>query len=45
MEADGPLKIGAILLTHELNNYTMQTALDNYPKLAEAFDVRVLSSL
>ncbi|KAJ7897423.1 carbohydrate esterase family 4 protein [Mycena leptocephala] len=30
--------IGAILLTHELNNYTMQTALDNYPKLAEAFD-------
>ncbi|KAJ7717050.1 carbohydrate esterase family 4 protein [Mycena metata] len=29
---------GAIMLTHELNNYTMQTALDNYPKLAAAFD-------
>ncbi|KAJ7653781.1 putative chitin deacetylase [Mycena rosella] len=30
--------IGAIMLTHELNNYTMQTAMDNYPKLAAAFD-------
>ncbi|KAF7301227.1 NodB-like proteiny domain-containing protein [Mycena indigotica] len=29
---------GAILLTHELSNYTMQTAVDNYPKLVEAFD-------
>jgi len=29
---------GAIMLTHELNNYTMQTAVDNYPKLAAAFD-------
>ncbi|KAF7325992.1 Carbohydrate esterase family 4 protein [Mycena kentingensis (nom. inval.)] len=28
---------GAIILAHELNNYTMQTALDNYPKLASAF--------
>jgi len=30
--------VGAIMLTHELNNYTMQTAIDNYPKLAAAFD-------
>ncbi|KAF7373054.1 Carbohydrate esterase family 4 protein [Mycena sanguinolenta] len=30
--------IGAIFLTHELDNYTMQTAVDNYPKLAAAFD-------
>jgi hypothetical protein len=29
---------GAIMLAHELNNYTMQTAMDNYPKLAAAFD-------
>ncbi|KAF7360555.1 Carbohydrate esterase family 4 protein [Mycena venus] len=29
---------GAIMLAHELNNYTMQTAIDNYPKLAAAFD-------
>ncbi|KAJ7061020.1 carbohydrate esterase family 4 protein [Mycena amicta] len=28
---------GAIMLTHELNNYTMQTAIDNYPKLSAAF--------
>jgi hypothetical protein len=28
------------MLTHELDNYTMQTAIDNYPKLAAAFDVR-----
>ncbi|KAJ7142977.1 hypothetical protein C8R44DRAFT_866231 [Mycena epipterygia] len=31
-------QVGAIMLTHELNNYTMQTAIDNYPKLAAAFD-------
>ncbi|KAJ6602826.1 carbohydrate esterase family 4 protein [Mycena vulgaris] len=30
--------VGAIILTHELNNYTMQTAIDNYPKLVKAFD-------
>ncbi|KAJ7315045.1 carbohydrate esterase family 4 protein [Mycena albidolilacea] len=30
--------VGAIMLTHELDNYTMQTAIDNYPKLAAAFD-------
>ncbi|KAF7370133.1 Carbohydrate esterase family 4 protein [Mycena sanguinolenta] len=30
--------IGAIILTHELNNFTMQTAIDNYEKLAAAFD-------
>ncbi|KAJ7734491.1 carbohydrate esterase family 4 protein [Mycena maculata] len=29
---------GAIMLTHELNNYTMQVAMDNYPALARAFD-------
>ncbi|KAJ7255879.1 hypothetical protein B0H12DRAFT_1113264 [Mycena haematopus] len=29
---------GAIILTHELNNFTMQTAIDNYEKLAAAFD-------
>ncbi|KAJ7479739.1 hypothetical protein FB451DRAFT_1365459 [Mycena latifolia] len=32
--------IGAIILTHELNNFTMQMAIDNHPKLAAAFDVR-----
>ncbi|KAJ6495401.1 carbohydrate esterase family 4 protein [Mycena sanguinolenta] len=30
--------VGAILLTHELNNFTMQTAIENYEKLAAAFD-------
>ncbi|KAJ7479709.1 carbohydrate esterase family 4 protein [Mycena latifolia] len=30
--------VGAIILTHELNNYTMQTAIDNYPKLVATFD-------
>ncbi|KAJ7635016.1 carbohydrate esterase family 4 protein [Roridomyces roridus] len=30
--------VGAIILTHELNNFTMQLAVDNYPKLAAAFD-------
>ncbi|KAF7344425.1 Carbohydrate esterase family 4 protein [Mycena sanguinolenta] len=30
--------IGAIVLTHELNNFTMQTAIDNYEKLVAAFD-------
>ncbi|KAF7311554.1 NodB-like proteiny domain-containing protein [Mycena kentingensis (nom. inval.)] len=29
---------GAIFLTHELSNYTMQTAVTNYPKLAAVFD-------
>ncbi|KAF7360610.1 Carbohydrate esterase family 4 protein [Mycena venus] len=32
--------VGAIMLTHELDNYTMQTAMDNYPKLAAAFNAR-----
>nr|GAT51258.1 carbohydrate esterase family 4 protein [Mycena chlorophos] len=32
---------GTIMLTHELNNYTMQTAIDNYPKLRAAFDALV----
>ncbi|KAJ7807594.1 carbohydrate esterase family 4 protein [Mycena olivaceomarginata] len=30
--------IGAIMLTHELNAFTMQAAIDNYPQLAKAFD-------
>ncbi|KAJ6458980.1 carbohydrate esterase family 4 protein [Mycena sanguinolenta] len=30
--------VGAIMLTHELNNFTMQTAIDNYPALVQAFD-------
>ncbi|KAK7044461.1 carbohydrate esterase family 4 protein [Favolaschia claudopus] len=30
--------VGAILLAHELDNYTMQTAMDNYAKLVKAFD-------
>ncbi|KAJ6629858.1 carbohydrate esterase family 4 protein [Mycena sp. CBHHK59/15] len=29
---------GAIMLTHELNNFTMQEAVNYYPKLAAAFD-------
>ncbi|KAJ6460809.1 carbohydrate esterase family 4 protein [Mycena vitilis] len=29
--------VGAIMLTHELDNFTMQTAIDNYDKLAAAF--------
>ncbi|KAF8906182.1 hypothetical protein CPB85DRAFT_897336 [Mucidula mucida] len=29
---------GAIMLTHELNNYTMQTAMDWYDRLNDAFD-------
>ncbi|KAF7296997.1 Carbohydrate esterase family 4 protein [Mycena indigotica] len=29
---------GAIILAHELSNYTMQVAVDYYPKLAAAFD-------
>jgi peptidoglycan/xylan/chitin deacetylase (PgdA/CDA1 family) len=37
--------VGAIILTHELNNYTMQTAIDNYPKLAQAFDVCFIAFL
>ncbi|KAJ7086787.1 carbohydrate esterase family 4 protein [Mycena belliarum] len=30
--------VGAIMLTHELNNFTMQTAIDNYKKITGAFD-------
>ncbi|KAF7361044.1 Carbohydrate esterase family 4 protein [Mycena sanguinolenta] len=30
--------VGAIMLTHELNNFTIQTAIDNYPALVQAFD-------
>jgi hypothetical protein len=31
---------GAIILAHELNEFTMQEAMDMYPKLAAAFSVR-----
>ena len=31
---------GAIMLTHELNNYTMQEAVNFYPALKAAFSVR-----
>jgi len=31
------LDVGAIVLTHELNNFTMQTAIDYYPQLKAAF--------
>ncbi|KAI0321744.1 hypothetical protein OF83DRAFT_186584 [Amylostereum chailletii] len=30
--------VGGIMLTHELNNYTMQEAINMYPKLKAAFD-------
>ncbi|KAJ7611245.1 carbohydrate esterase family 4 protein [Roridomyces roridus] len=30
--------VGAILLTHELTNFTMQTAMDYHPKLMQVFD-------
>ncbi|KAJ7444785.1 carbohydrate esterase family 4 protein [Mycena galericulata] len=30
--------IGAIMLTHELTNFTMQMAIDNHPKLLAAFE-------
>ncbi|KAJ7758939.1 carbohydrate esterase family 4 protein [Mycena maculata] len=30
--------VGAIMLTHELTNFTMQLAVHNYPMLAAAFD-------
>ncbi|KAJ6559301.1 hypothetical protein B0H10DRAFT_1894269 [Mycena sp. CBHHK59/15] len=30
--------VGAIILAHELNNFTMQMAVENYPRLAAAFD-------
>ncbi|CAK5266326.1 unnamed protein product [Mycena citricolor] len=30
-------EVGAILLTHELDNFTMQTAVNYYPKLSAAF--------
>ena len=31
---------GGIMLTHELNNYTMQEAINFYPQLKAAFSVR-----
>ncbi|KAJ7151805.1 carbohydrate esterase family 4 protein [Mycena crocata] len=30
--------VGAIILAHELSNFTMQMAVENYPRLAAAFD-------
>ncbi|KAJ7615504.1 carbohydrate esterase family 4 protein [Roridomyces roridus] len=30
--------VGAILLTHELTNFTMQTSMDYHPKLLQVFD-------
>jgi hypothetical protein len=32
--------VGGIMLTHELNNYTMQEAVNWYPQLKAAFSVR-----
>ena len=32
--------MGGIMLTHELNNYTMQEAINWYPQLKAAFSVR-----
>jgi hypothetical protein len=34
---------GAIILTHELNGFTMQEAIDWYPKLRKSFAVRKTS--
>ena len=39
LEAGKFNKAGAILLAHELNNFTMQEAIDWYPKLRSAFSV------
>ncbi len=32
--------VGGIMLTHELNNFTMQEAIKWYPQLKSAFSVR-----
>lgn len=34
------LQVGAIMLTHELNNYTMSEAIKWYPSLRAAFEVK-----
>ena len=34
------LQAGAIMLTHELNNYTMSEAIKWYPALRAAFEVK-----
>jgi hypothetical protein len=34
---------GGIMLTHELNNFTMQEAITWFPKLKSAFQVRAIS--
>jgi hypothetical protein len=33
--------VGGIMLTHELNNYTMSEAVKYYPQLKSSFSVRV----
>jgi len=35
--------VGGIILTHEVNNFTMQEAINWYPKLKSAFSVRGVS--
>ncbi|KAJ6568445.1 hypothetical protein B0H10DRAFT_1840931 [Mycena sp. CBHHK59/15] len=35
---------GAIILTHELNNFMMQEAVSYYPKLAAAFDALLINA-
>jgi hypothetical protein len=34
--------VGGIMLTHELNNYTMQEAINWYPQLKAAFKVQFI---
>ena len=35
--------VGGIILTHELNNFTMQEAINWYPQLKSSFSVRGIS--
>jgi hypothetical protein len=35
-------KAGTIMLTHELNNFTMQEAMDFHDQLQAAFQVQIL---
>ena len=35
--------VGGIILTHEITNFTMQEAINWYPKLKSAFSVRDMS--
>lgn len=36
------MQVGAIMLTHELNEFTMDEAIKFYPMLAATFEVREL---